>query len=350
MEREDAAFEPFVPPWWAAGTHGQTLAGHLLRRVHCRVQGERERLETQDGDFLVLEWFGGAAGRRPSAPASSRAAPLVLLLHGLEGSSRSGYIVSLAQALAGVGCAAVALNFRGCSGEPNRLPRAYHAGETGDVAFVVETLAQRFPGRPLGVVGFSLGGNVVLRWLGEQGGAAATVRAAAAVSVPYDLARGADHSMSGAGRPYALRLIAELRAKARAKAALVAGRVDLERTLRARTFREFDEAFTAPLHGFRDADDYYAQGSSAPWLSGIAVPTLAIHALDDPFLPSTALPLAALRANPAITLALSDRGGHVGFVAGSPWSPRFLAEQRLARFFAAALAARPPEESTPPPG
>ncbi|MBL8839956.1 MAG: alpha/beta fold hydrolase [Planctomycetes bacterium] len=334
MEREDAAFESFVPPWWAAGTHGQTLAGHLLRRVHCRGQGERERLETQDGDFLVLEWFGGMPPR--AAPIAT--APLVLLLHGLEGSSRSGYIVSLAQALAAAGCAAVALNFRGCSGEPNRLPRAYHAGETGDLSFVVATLAQRFPGRPLGVVGFSLGGNVVLRWLGEQGReAAATVRAAAAVSVPYDLARGADHSMSGAGRPYALRLIAELRAKARAKAALVAGRVDLERTLRARTFREFDEAFTAPLHGFRDADDYYTRGSSAPWLSGIAVPTLAIHALDDPFLPSAALPLAALRANPAITLALSDRGGHVGFVAGSPWSPRFLAEQRLARFFAATL-------------
>lgn len=348
MERENTERAPFLPPWWAAGTHGQTVAGHLLRRVHCRVQGARERLETPDGDFVVLEWFDGASQPRshpassphaaPAAAAPTAAAPLVLLLHGLEGSSRSGYMVALAQALAGVGCSAVALNFRGCSGEPNRRPRAYHAGETGDLAFVLELLARRFPGRALGVVGFSLGGNVVLRWLGEQGGAAAaTVRAAAAVSVPYDLARGATYAMTGAGRPYALRLLRELRAKARTMAGLVAGRVDLERALRARTFRDFDEAFTAPLHGFRDADDYYARSSSAPWLERVALPTLAIHAHDDPFLPPDALPVAALRANPAITLALSDRGGHVGFVAGSPWSPRFLAEQRLARFFAATL-------------
>ncbi len=332
MERENTDHSPFLPPWWAAGTHGQTVAGHLLRRVHCRVQGDRERLETPDGDFLVLEWFGG----EPSVGGGS--APLVLLLHGLEGSSRSGYIVALAQALAAVECSAVALNFRGCGGEPNRLPRAYHAGETGDLAFVLATLAQRFPGRPLGVVGFSLGGNVVLRWLGEQAeAAAATVRAAAAVSVPYDLARGAAHAMTGAGRPYAKRLLRELRAKARAMASLVAGRVDLERALRAQTFREFDEAFTAPLHGFRDADDYYERSSSAPWLERVALPTLAIHAYDDPFLPSDALPVAALRANRSITLDLHERGGHVGFFTGSPWSPRFHAEQRLARFFAATL-------------
>ena len=321
-----SATATFAAPGWLANRHAQTIYGALFA-PSPRVAYRRERWETPDGDFVDLDFVDGPAG-----------SPWIHLFHGLEGSSASPYARMLMTQARALGWRGSVLNFRGCSGEPNRLPRAYHAGETGDLAFVVATLAQRFPGRPLGVVGFSLGGNVVLRWLGEQGrGAAATVRAAAAVSVPYDLARGADHSMSGAGRPYALRLIAELRAKARAKATLVAGRVDLERTLRARTFREFDEAFTAPLHGFRDADDYYTRGSSAPWLSAIAVPTLAIHALDDPFLPSAALPLAALRANPAITLALSDRGGHVGFVAGSPWSPRFLAEQRLARFFAATL-------------
>ncbi len=319
----------FAPPWWAGGTHRQTLAGYVLRRVHCNALGTRERLATSDDDFVVLEWFA----LRSSAPG--RVVPLVLALHGLEGSSRSGYIVSLARSLAAVGVETVALNFRGCGGEPNRLPRAYHAGETGDLAFVVATLAARFPGRPLGVVGFSLGGNVLLRWLGEAGEAVhPAVVAAAAVSVPFELGVGADHSMSGAGRPYALRLIAELHSKVRAKSSLVAGRVDVERALRAATFREFDEAFTAPLHGFRDANDYYARSSSGPWIDGVAVPTLTIHALDDPFLPRAAVPLAALRANRRFTLRISERGGHVGFVAGTPWAPRFYAEETLARFFA----------------
>ena len=160
--------------------------------------------------------------------------------------------------------------------------------------------------------------------------------------MPFDLAAGADWTAVGPGRVYSKRLIDELHRKARAKAPLVNGgvdggvgtRVDLPRALRSRTFREFDDAFTAPLHGFRDADDYYAQSSSAPWLDRIAVPTCIVHALDDTFLPAGALPLAALRSNPAIVAHVSAHGGHVGFVHGTPWAPTFFAEQTVARFLA----------------
>lgn len=319
----------FVAPAWARGAHGQTLAGHLLRRIGG-VRGRRERRVTPDGDFIDLDWFDAAS----AADGGPRA--VALLLHGLEGSGRSGYVHSVARELAAVGIDAVALNFRGCSGEPNRLPRAYHAGETGDLAFVVAELRRAAPARPLLAIGFSLGGNVLLRWLGELGAAASTqLVAAAAVSVPFDLAAGADWTAVGPGRLYAGHLIRELKRKVRAKVAAghpLGARVDVAGALSARTFREFDDAFTAPLHGFRDADDYYARSSSAGWLAGIAVPTLVIHAADDPFLPAAAIPRAALAANPAILARLSAHGGHVGFVAGSPWAPRFSADQALAAF------------------
>ncbi|MSR47048.1 MAG: hydrolase [Planctomycetes bacterium] len=322
----------FVPPSWARGAHAQTLAGHLLRR-RVGLNVRRERWPTPDGDFLDLDWFEPA---ELEPQAALLTAPLVVALHGLGGSTRSGYVASLARAVAAVGWASVGVNFRGCSGEPNLQPRAYHAGETGDLVFVLDLLRCRAPERPLAVVGFSLGGNVVLRWLGEAGESARRVVVrAAAVSVPFDLAAGADWMESGPGRFYARRLIAQLRCKAQAKAQMVGSRADLARALRARTFREFDDAFTAPLHGFRDANDYYARSSSGPWLGGIAVPTLVLHAADDPFVPASAVPESVLRANPRITLALSDHGGHVGFVTGTPWSPRFYAEQQIARFLTA---------------
>jgi predicted alpha/beta-fold hydrolase len=316
----------------------------------------RQRLELPDGDFVDLDWFG--APRREADPIAggcgrtAGGAPVVLLLHGLEGSAQSGYIRSVARRVVAGGATAVALNFRGCSGEPNRLARAYHAGEIEDlgraVAEVVRFAAARGAGGGgLAVVGFSLGGNVLLRWLGELGGAApAIVAAAAAVSVPFDLAAGADWTAIGPGRLYAARLMRQLRAKVARKMELLAAaakrderaaRVDASRALRARTFREFDDAYTAPMHGFRDADDYYARSSCARVLARIAVPTLVVHAQDDPFLPARAIPGEALATNPCIETWLPPTGGHIGFVAGTPWSPRFVADQLVTTF---ALTAR----------
>jgi len=303
------------------------------------VTRRRERFETPDGDFLDLDWF--TVAEAPGRSGLGAPAPLVLILHGLEGSTLSTYMHVLARELAARGIECAGLNFRSCGGEMNRKPRMYHAGEWGDAVFVLERLAARFPGRALCVAGFSLGGNALLRWLGEAGGqASALVRAAAVVSVPYDLAAGSRFIASGVRRVYLRRLLSTLKAKIVAKRELLPDlsmRIDVARALAAKDFFEFDDAVVAPLHGFRGVDDYYARASSGPWLHGIRVPTLLVHAEDDPFLPASSIPRAAIAANAQLTAAISRHGGHVGFVHGTPWAPRFFAEERVAEFFAAAL-------------
>ena len=191
-----------------------------------------------------------------------------------------------------------------------------------------------------GAIGYSLGGNVLLKLLGEEGeGARRWVEAAAAISVPYDLAAGADHlARSAMGRFYRRRFVRSLQRKLEAKRALLAGAVDLDRALRARTFREFDDAATAPLHGFADAAEYYRLSSSARYLEAIRIPTLLVHAEDDPFLPLHALPREAMARNPYLVPVITPGGGHVGFIGGPPWAPRFWAEAEAARFLAARLA------------
>lgn len=279
-----------------------------------------------------------AAGAGTSSAAVSPA-PLVVLLHGLEGSARRRYALLAYRELALLGIRAVGLNFRSCSGEPNRTSRAYHSGETEDLGFVLDTLRARFPGRVMGALGFSLGGNVLLKLLGERGeGVRSHLSAAAAVSVPFDLAAGADALESSAmGRFYASWFLRSMRRKAQAKASLLKDRVSLDRVLAATTIREFDELATAPLHGFRDAAHYYELSSSARYLRGIRIPTLLLQSMDDPFLPRRALPEDAIRDNPWIVPAFVDRGGHVGFVEGSAMAPRFWAEAEAARFLAARL-------------
>jgi len=290
----------------------------------------RERIATPDGDFLDLDWVGGTGGTPEDAP-------LVVVLHGLEGSARSGYAIELYRQLARRGLAAVGLNFRSCSGELNRALRLYHSGETGDLGFVLGVLGRRFPGRSLAAAGFSLGGNVLVKHLGEEAGRT-PLRAAAAVSVPYDLAAGADHLESGLGRLYVRALLRSLRAKVRARAAELGDRIDLARALAARTFREFDDAATAPLHGFADADDYYRRSSSGPLLGRVRVPTLLVQSLDDPFLPGAAVPRAAITRNPALTDGVVPHGGHVGFASGSaPLRPVFWAERAVATYLERAL-------------
>jgi hypothetical protein len=345
------AANDFRPAWWLRGAHAQTLGARLLRRA-SGARFRRERVELPDGDFLDLDWVEQAGG----APADG-GAPLAIVLHGLEGCARSGYALEAYRALLTRGLAAVGLNFRSCSGEPNRLPRLYHSGETGDLAYVVSLLAQRFPGRALGALGFSLGGNVLLKYLGESGAAGAAgaegaegagasevgsrtgtpLRAAAAISVPFDLSAGADYLERGFRRVYRRYLVERLRRKLRAKATILRQHLDLDRVLSARTFRQFDEAATAVLHGFVGAEDYYRRSSAGAYLDAIRVPTLLVHARDDPFLPPHTIPHARVRANPRLTARFTERGGHVGFVTGPPWAPVFWAEREAAEYLAARL-------------
>ena len=326
--------EPFRPAWWLPGAHAQTIAGRLLRKPPL-LPLRRERIETPDGDFLDLDF----------TPSVRKGGPIVVLLHGLEGSSRRGYAINTYRALEASGIGTAGVNFRACSGEPNRLARSYHSGDTDDLRFVLAGLAKQFPGSPLAAVGFSLGGNVLLKYLGEEGEAAA-LQAGVAISVPYDLSGCADALASSAvGRFYARHFVRGLVAKAEAKLHLIGDRIDLARVRAAQTFREFDDAATAPLHGFRDADDYYRRSSSAPFLARIRVPTLLVHSEDDPFLPGEWVPREAIDGNPWLEALITQKGGHVGFVEGPPHAPRFWVERQAARFLASRLPAMPALDS-----
>ncbi len=297
----------------------------------------RERFRTPDDDFLDVDFAHPATDL-------SEPTPIVLLLHGLEGCSQSGYMLEAARLCTEAGFEAAAVNFRGRSGTPNRSARAYHAGETRDLAFLVDSLAERAPGRPLAAIGFSLGGNVLLKFLGERGGDAgsrgARLEAAVAVSAPFDLAASTGRMDSGMGRIYTRYFLRSLRAGVRRKASSGPLSYDREAALEARTLREFDEVVTAPLHGFRDAADYYEQSSSIRYLDSIRVPTLVIQAKDDPFHPFASDHEEALAANPWLHDGWVESGGHMGFVEGAvPWAARFWAEAETVSFVASTLRA-----------
>ena len=289
----------------------------------------RERFDTPDGDFVDVDWLPG----RPDAP-------LLLVLHGLEGSARSHYIGGLFRHAAARGWRAGVLYFRSCSGEMNRLPRFYHSGDTGDLEHVVRTIAEREPGVRLGAVGISIGGNVLLKWLGEQGDAApAPLAGAVAISVPFDLEACA--RMMDQGLPkvlYTASFMRSFRVKTRAKARAHPGFVDLRAALCATTFAAYDRAVTAPLHGFADEIDYWRRSSSARYLAHIRRPTLLLHALDDPFIPSTSLP-DPRTLPPSVRAEFVPIGGHVGFVEGAPWRAESWAERRALDFLASVLDA-----------
>ncbi len=322
---------PYRPPWWLKGPHAQTLAGKLFKSKPD-LNLRRERLDTPDGDFIDLDFM--------PEPQSPR--PIVLVLHGLEGSARRSYVLTTLAALEAQGLWGVGLNFRSCSGEPNRTTRSYHSGETGDLAHVLAMLAKRFPGRPMGAVGFSLGGNALLKYLGEVGGSkGAPLRAAAAISVPFDLSAGARMLETGLmGRVYTFYFMQMLRRKTSLKREILREAVDVDAVLRAKTLRAFDELATAPLHGFAGAEDYYARSSSARFLDRIRVPTLLLHSLDDPFLPAHAVPKDAVSRNRFLTGVFTRSGGHAGFIAGGhPLRPRPWAEGEAARFLAHHLRA-----------
>jgi uncharacterized protein len=286
-------------------------------------------VSTPDGDFVDLDWL--------DVPASA-GAPLLLVLHGLEGSCRSHYVHGLLEGGRHLGWSGVVLNFRSCSGEPNRLPRFYHSGDTDDLDEVVRLLSRREPERVIVAVGVSLGGNVLLKWLGEQGSSApATVRAAVGISVPFYLepcARTLDRGFQK--WVYTANFMRTCKEKVRAKVAVHGAFVDLEAALRARTFAAYDRVVTAPLHGFADEVDYWRRASCGPYLAKVARPALLISAADDPFVPPAALPNPATLP-PHMRLEVTERGGHVGFIEGPPWRVTSWGERRAVEFLRGVL-------------
>ena len=317
----------FRAAWWLTSPHLQTLWPTFFNRRPAPAL-RRERLELPDGDFVDLDWTAPAPGSR------------VLILHGLEGSLESHYAGGLLSRLRNAGFNAGLMYFRGRSGTPNRLPRSYHSGDTGDLACVLQHLHRRDPDSPLAVVGFSLGGNVLLKWLGEAGSSAG-ISQAIAVSVPFDLDAAARQLDRGISRIYRNHLLGRLRQAVRRKAAQHPPPWPLERLDELRSFRSFDDAITAPLHGFRDVDDYYGRASSRQFLGAIRIPTVILQAADDPFLPASALPHSG-ELSPDVTLELSPHGGHVGFIAGNwPGLPHYWLEQRILELLAAGQHGHP---------
>ena len=309
----------FRPAWWLPGGNLQTLWPYFFRRK-THIDLARERMELPDGDFVDLCLTGNAG------------APVVAVFHGLEGCVDSHYVKPLLAAVERRGWHGVFMHFRGCSGEHNRLPRSYHSGDTGDIGFLVTSLRERYPGVPIALAGYSLGGNAMLKYLGEAG-RRGQVHAAAAVSVPYVLAEGAKRLRTGFSRVYQRRLLDLLKRKITCK---FNGRdcpVRLDDVSRLEDFFGFDDQVTAPLHGFAGVDDYYTRSSCRQFLGSIDVPALLLHARDDPFMTEDVIP-AGDELSEHVRLELAGSGGHIGFVSGNaPGYAVYWLEQRIIGFF-----------------
>ncbi|CAG1771873.1 hypothetical protein BAC3_02146 [uncultured bacterium] len=318
----------FKPAWWLKNAHLQTLYPALFRKTP-RPPITRERLSTPDGDFLDVDFCGATENT-----------PIVILLHGLTGSSQSSYIKGLQWLFLKHGWRSVALNFRGCSGETNRLARCYHSGETEDIHFLYQTLRQREPNTQIAAVGFSLGGNVLLKWLGEQG-ETIELFAAVAVSVPLLLNICATKLDKGFSKLYRANLLRELKTYmtekhqqlqqngANNEADKIKKLGDLSNIY---SFWQYDNQVVAPLHGFKNVHDYYQRSSSRQYLKSITIPTLIIQAIDDPFMTKEVLP-EYHELSSVIQLEITQGGGHVGFISGLiPFKPIYWLEQRIFMF------------------
>jgi len=317
----------YTAPAWLPGGHLQTIYAYSLRQP-MNFSYRRERWQTPDGDFIDLDWL------EPSSPGSS----LVVLFHGLEGSSRSHYAICVMNEIKRRGMRGVVVHFRGCSGEVNRLARAYHSGDSSEIDWILRRFREREPNLCLYAVGVSIGGNMLLKWLGEQGeNALRVVDRAAAISVPVDLRIGAQRLDNGWTKLiYTSRFLETMKPKVLDKISAHGLPID-GRALRAiSTFREIDDLYTAPIHGFKDAPDYWQRSSSKPWLRRIRVPTVLIGARNDPFFPADALPTAA-EVSDCVALEFSQTGGHVGFVTGKVPGDLSWLPSRILRFFAQAL-------------
>jgi predicted alpha/beta-fold hydrolase len=323
----------FRPAWWLSNRHLQTI-WPVLCRARIRLETRRERVELPDGDFLDVDWVG-------------RGGPIVIVLHGLQGSAESNYARGLLKQIEARGWRGALMHFRGCSGEANRLPRSYHSGETTDIDWFARELHRREPDTPLAGVAYSLGGNVLLKWLGESGNDN-PLKAAVAVSIPFELGTAADSMESGFSRVYQWYLVRKLRKALRAKMAngsfaLPLSSADLDRLC---SFREFDDAVTAPMHGFRSAHDYYECCSSRQFVDRIETPTLVLQAADDPLMCSGVIPPPEERSA-HVVFEVSPNGGHVGFVSGPwPWSARYWLEDRIPEYLRAHIDERGPGMGT----
>ena len=289
-------------PAWLPGGHLQTIVPALFRKVE-RVTTRRERLELPDGDFVDLDWAGDGSAR------------LAILSHGLEADSNAPYIQGMARALRADGWDVLAWNFRGCGGEPNRLPRFYHSGSSDDLRHVIQHAMEVHPAERIGLVGFSLGGNITLKYLGEAEVPPRVTRAVA-FSVPCDLACSSAELSRFSNRIYMERFLRSLRGKLRGKHPRFPQEILLEKLKGVRDFRGFDDRFTAPLHGFRDAEDYWARSSSRPFLTAIRIPTLLVNAANDPFLGPGCYPWQEAEESGFFHLEVPAEGGHVGFASG----------------------------------
>lgn len=309
----------FKPAWWLRNPHLQTVWPLLCRRRIKNLPLGHERFELPDGDFVDLNWVGQGTG------------PIVLILHGYEGSIESHYAKGMLRAIQENGWRGVFMHFRGCSGEPNRLPRSYHAGETNDVDLVMRALVEREPNTPFAAVGFSLGGNVLLKWLGETGKNNPLI-AAVAISVPYELRNAAARIQRGFSRLYQWYFLKSLNERLAVKFKAHPPQIEIPDLSKLRSVKDFDDKITAPLHGFDSGDHYYDETSCRKYLNGIQVPTLMVSSKDDPMMTKDVIPeLHELSAK--IKLEVTAGGGHVGFVTGKlPWRPKYWLEQRVPEF------------------
>ena len=314
-------------PFWLPERHLQTLVPALLSRKP-RVSYQRVRWATPDHDFIDLDWLA-------RAPAADDA-PLVVLFHGLEGSAQSHYSLALLHAIEQRGWHGVVPHFRSCSGEMNLAPRFYHSGDSTEIDWILRTVQAQHPRRPLLVAGVSLGGNALLRWLGEQGPRAAMVTAAVSACAPLDLHAGGQALSAGFNLVYTRNFLNTLKRKSLLKLAQFPGLFDRTAMLDARDLYQFDNIVTAPLHGYRDTDDYWSRASAKHVLQTVTVPTLVLNARNDPFIPAASLP-SVKDVSAAITLEQPASGGHVGFMSGPlPGRIDWLAE-RILDFFATHL-------------
>ena len=316
----------FKPAWWARNPHVQTIFADVLTN-RSKPVGHKERLELNDGDFVDLIWTKHLEATYDG--------PLLVLFHGLEGSIKSHYAYRLLQSLESQNWPGVMMHFRGCSGEPNRLSRAYHSGETDDPRYFLEHLTARFPNAKLFAAGYSLGGNMLLKYLGEYK-ENSLLHGAISVSPPLDLSACEVRLKSGFSQVYQHHLLSRMKRNLKQKLELMP---ELINNLRCKdgidsikTFKSFDEQVTAPLHNFKNADDYYQQSSAMQYLKDITVPSLILHAKDDPFMTHAVIPKPD-QLSASIEYELCDKGGHVGFIGGVfPWRPQFYIEQRIADF------------------
>ncbi len=314
----------FKPAWWCPGPHFQSIFAQFFRPVP-KLQFERRRIETPDGDFLDLDILNHSPGK-----------PWLVAIHGLEGSSQARYVQSLIGEAHRFGWNAVAANMRGCSGELNRKPYAYHAGKTEDFECIIQYLIREIHPSEIYPAGFSIGGNLILKWLGEHSsGVPKQVVKAAAVSVPYDLVKSTEILDRGLNRKiYTRGMLRTLKQKALHKERFFPGMIDREKVEKANTFMEFDELVTVKVNNLVNAVEYWKSASAVNFLEKIRVPTLLVHSEDDPFYPANLLPREKWRNSAFLNAVVTAGGGHLGFVSGAwPWRQELWLEQKIMAYF-----------------